>query len=366
MTNMFSNPVRIISGSGCVRDFSGYADFGKKCLIVCGRSSARLSGALDDLLGALSRAGIKAEIFDKTEANPTVETCHAAGALARETGAEFIVGIGGGSPLDASKAAAVFAANPHLSPEELYDGEKKNAPLPILAIPTTTGTGSEVTPYSVLTLHSISNKKTLVSDDIYPKVAFLDAAYTVTLPQSIMAETAADALSHAVEGYFAKAANPISDALAEKAMIYVGRGLRALGDGRLDSALRERLLLGSTLAGMVISVTGTSFVHSSGYPLTYFEGIPHGEANAYFLADFVAYMSEVAPEREGKVYRLCGVRTNDEFRELLERAVPTTRRFDRDAATKYARIGYEGKSAKKSLFEPELDHVYAMFKRYMR
>ncbi len=366
MTNMFYNPVKIISKSGCVRDFDGYGEFGKKCLVVCGRSSARLSGALDDLLGALSRAGIKATIFDKTEANPTVETCHAAGAMAREAGAEFIVGIGGGSPLDASKAAAVFATNPHLSPEALYDGDKPNDPLPIIAIPTTAGTGSEVTPYSVLTLHSISNKKTFKSDKIYPKVALLDAAYTVTLPQSITAATAVDALSHAVEGYFAKVANSISDAFAEKAMFYVGRGLRALGDGRLDAALRERLLIGSTIAGLVISVTGTSFVHSSGYPLTYFEGVPHGEANAYFLADYVSYMAETAPEREGKVYRLCGVRSNDEFRELIERAMPTTRRFDRDLATKYARIAYEGRSAKNSVFEPELDHVYAMFKKYMR
>ncbi len=366
MRNLFFNPVKIISGAGCVRDFDGYADLGSRCLIVCGRSSARLSGALDDLTGALSKAGVKASVFDRVEENPTVETCHAAGEAAREAGAQFIIGVGGGSPLDAAKAAAAFAANPHLKPEELYDGEHKSDPLPIIAIPTTAGTGSEVTPYSVLTVHSISNKKTFKTPKIYPKVALLDAAYTVTLPQSITAATAADALSHAVEGYFAKVANPVSDALAEKAMFYVGRGLRALNDGRLDSSLREKLLIGSTIAGLVISVTGTSFVHSTGYPLTYFEGVSHGAANAYFLADYVGYMSSVAPEREAKVYRICGVRSNDEFRELISAAVPPALRFDRDTAVKYARIGAEGRSAKNSVFEPSIDDVYLMFKRYIK
>ena len=217
MTNLFFNPVKVISGRGCVGSFD-WRSLGKKCMVVCGERSARLSGALDDLKTALSAAGIAVAVFDKVEQNPSVETCFAAGAAAREFKADFIVGIGGGSPLDAAKAAAYFAANAHLNVDTLYDGECKSSPLPVVAIPTTAGTGSEVTQYAVLTYHKIQNKKTLKTPSIFPVAALLDAEYTVTLPQSVTNATAVDALCHAIEGYLSKSATPVSDALAEKAI----------------------------------------------------------------------------------------------------------------------------------------------------
>ena len=119
------------------------------------------------------------------------------------------------------------------------------------------------------------------------------------------------------------------------------------------------------MAGMVISAVGTSFVHSMGYPLTYFEGIPHGAANSYFLADYVEYLSLVSPDKASKVYRLCGVRDGEAFAEMIERAVPHERRFDREVAMKYARIGAEGASAKNSVFEPDISDVYNMIKKYI-
>ena len=364
MTNLFFNPVKVISGRGCVGSFD-WRSLGKKCMVVCGERSARLSGALDDLKTALSAAGIAVAVFDKVEQNPSVETCFAAGAAAREFKADFIVGIGGGSPLDAAKAAAYFAANTHLNVDTLYDGECKSSPLPVVAIPTTAGTGSEVTQYAVLTYHKIQNKKTLKTPSIFPVAALLDAEYTVTLPQSVTNATAVDALCHAIEGYLSKSATPVSDALAEKAIFYMGRGLRSLADGRLDYNLRERLLCGSMLAGMVISVTGTSFVHSFGYPLTYFEGLSHGEANAYFLSDFLFYSARVAEDKVNRIYRLCGVRSNEEFRSLIEGAVPCDRKFDRDAVMKYSRIGGGGSSVNRGLYEPTPDDVYNMYKKYI-
>lgn len=364
MTNLFFNPVKVFSGRGAVSEYD-FSTLGKKCLVVCGGSSARLSGALDDVKAALAGAGISLSLFDKAEQNPTVETCIAAGEAARDFSADFIIGIGGGSPLDAAKAAAYCATNPHLTADTLYDGECRCDPLPVVAIPTTAGTGSEVTQYSVLTYHKIQNKKTLKTPKIFPVAALLDAEYTVTLPQSVTNATAVDALCHAVEGYFAKASTPVSDALAEKAMFYVGRSLRPLIDGRLDYSLRERLLIGSMLAGQVISVTGTSFVHSFGYPLTYFEGLSHGEANAYFLPDFVEYSSRVAEARAAKVYRLCGVKNAEEFRALIEGVVPCDKRFDRDDVMKYSRVGGGGGSVNRGLYEPTADDIYNMYKKYM-
>lgn len=364
MTNVFFNPVKVYAGRGCVGQYP-WRELGKKCLIICGGHSARLCGALDDTRAALTAAGIAFSEFDRVEQNPSVETCHTAGALAREINADFIIGIGGGSPLDAAKAAAYFASNPHLTVDTLYDGECKASPLPIVAIPTTAGTGSEVTQYSVLTCHKIQNKKTLKTPKIFPVAALLDAEYTVTLPQSTTNATAVDALSHAIEGYLSKSATTVSDALAEKAMVYVGRSLRALCDGRLDFALRERLLYGSMLAGMVISITGTCFVHSFGYPLTYFEGISHGAANAYFLPDFVQYSALVAEEKVFRICRLCGVKNVEEFRELITRTVPCDKKFPRDSAMKYSRIGAGGNSANKGLYEPSADDVYDIFKKYI-
>ena len=364
MTNLFFNPVRVLSGRGVVSEYD-FSPLGKKCLIVCGGNSARLSGALGDVNSALAKAGIASSVFDKVEQNPTVETCLAAGEAARDFSADFIIGIGGGSPLDASKTAAYCARNPHLTAETFYDGECKADPLPTVAIPTTAGTGSEVTQYSVLTYHKIQNKKTLKTPRIFPVAALLDAEYTVTLPKSVTNATAVDALSHAVEGYFAKAATPVSDALAEKAMLFVGRGLHSLAEGRMDFSLREKLLIGSMLAGQVISVTGTSFVHSFGYPLTYFEGLSHGEANAYFLPDFVEYSARVDDRRAQRVYRLCGVNNAREFRSLIESVVPCDKRFDRDDVMKYSRVGAGGGSVNRGLYEPTSDDVYNMFKKYI-
>ncbi len=365
MTSLFYNPVKVYSGRGVCAEYD-FSKHGKRALIVCGAVSARLCGALDDVKAALSKCGVAFSVFDKVEQNPTVETCYAAGQMARAERADFIIGIGGGSPLDAAKAAAYFAPNFHLTPETLYDGECKSEPLPVIAVPTTAGTGSEVTQYSVLTYHKIQNKKTLKTEKIFPCAALLDAEYTVTLPQNTTNATAVDALSHAVEGYFAKTATVVSDALAEKAMLYVGRSLRALSDGRLDYNLRERLLYGSMLAGMVISITGTSFVHSFGYPLTYFEGMSHGEANAYFLADFVEYSARVAEDKAMRVYRICGVKNAEEFRRLIESVVPCDRKFEREDAMKYMRIGFGGGSTMRGIYEPTQDDAYDMLKKYIR
>lgn len=365
MKDVFFNPTKIYSGRGVCAEYE-YAQHGKRALIVCGEKSARLSGALDDVRSALSSQGVLYSIFDKVEQNPTVETCFAAGCMAREEKASFIIAIGGGSPLDAAKGTAYFAANPHLKVETVYDGVCTNNPLPVIAIPTTAGTGSEVTQYAVLTCHRVQNKKTLKSPKLFPVAALLDAEYTITLPQRVVNATAVDALSHAVEGYFAKAATFVSDSLAEKAMLYIGRGLKALADGRLDETLRDRLLYGSTLAGMVISITGTSFVHSFGYPLTYFAGISHGEANAHFLADFIEYSALVSEEKANRVYRLCGVKNIEEFRELINKVVPCEPSFAREDAMKYMRVGMGGTSTNRGIYEPTADDGYNMFKKYIK
>ena len=313
----FFNPVRIFSGEGCFRDFNGYAAFGRRCLIVCGQHSARACGALADAEASLTAAGIAYQIFDRIESNPLITTVFEGGRIARDFGADFILAIGGGSPLDAGKAVALFAANPEITvPENVYTAKRRPA-LPLLAVNTTAGTGSEVTPYAILTVPAFENKRSIGGDDLYARIAFCDPRYTATLPRSFTMCTAVDALCHAVEGYFMKKANPVSDALAEKAMALLQKGIRSIISRDLSMQTRETLLYGSTLAGMVISRTGTGFVHSTGYMLTYHHGLPHGQANAYFLPDFVRCMAEAAPARAARVYALCGVADADGLAALL-------------------------------------------------
>lgn len=338
----FFNPVRILSGGGCFKYFDGFAAFGKRCLIVCGAKSARLSGALSDAEEGLCAAGIEYSVFDRAEQNPLLETVFEGGREAREQRADFVIGIGGGSPLDAAKAVAAFAACPVASPEEIFTAERPPA-LPVLAVNTTAGTGSEVTPYSILTVRSIENKRNLGGEDLFPKIAFCDPAYTMSLPPGFTMSTAVDALCHAVEGYFMKKATLTSDALAEKAMPLLAEGIReaaaACGEGSaIRYETRKKLLYASTLAGMVISRTGTGFVHSTGYMLTYHDGVPHGAANAYFLADFVAEMAKAAPKRAETALRLCGVPDFEGIHALVSScaAMPLNLKLDESALRRYA------------------------------
>ena len=155
----FYMPARVISGKGAVRANSAvFGKLGRQCLIVTGGASAKKCGALDDCVFALEQANVRYEIFSGIEPNPQTCTCFKAGALARETGAQFIVGIGGGSPMDAAKAVAVYAANPDMEELAIYTRSIPAKALPVVLIGTTAGTGSEVTGVSVLTNSVTGNK----------------------------------------------------------------------------------------------------------------------------------------------------------------------------------------------------------------
>ena len=361
----YFNPTKIISGEGCVKKYENFRNFGKRALIVCSRSAARISGALDDVRLLLNQSKISFEIFDRIEQNPFVETCHEAGALAREMNADFIIGIGGGSPLDAAKAIAVFALYPEYEPEDIFKVAFTKA-LPVIAIGTTAGTGSEVTQYSILTVRSIENKKSVASPLLFPKVAFLDPVYTHTLPFESTIATAIDALCHAIEGYFSLKANPISDALAERAIEIVGRGLIALTRGKFDSDLRAELLYGSTIAGMVIAETGTGFVHAAGYPLTYFDGLVHGTANSYFIADFLELMSLAREDKERKIYKLMGISNIKDFRALIDMAVPNRISLTLEKAEQYTKSVCSSRHLTSSVFTVNEDIIYDIFKQYVK
>ena len=282
-------PVKIISGRGCLNSNSQELLQGKRAFIVTGCAGARSSGALDEVESILRSRAVKFTSYAEVKANPPLEDAYAAAKLAVDFGADFIIGIGGGSAMDAAKAIAAFAANPGISAEEIFNKDNlKNGALPIVLIPTTAGTGSEANPYSVLSLPGGEKKRTYSSPYAWARVAFLDPAYTESLSYSATVSTALDAFAHALESYLSPKSNALSTMLAEYAAKNIWDVLTQMPD-EFTSDLRDMLCYASCAAGAAISITGTGFPHPLGYSLTMLAGIPHGRACAVFHGDFIEY-----------------------------------------------------------------------------
>lgn len=282
-------PVRIISGRGCLKSNSKELILGKRALIVTGSAGAKSSGALDDVCELLEANHIDYLISSGIPANPPLLDAYQVGKQAAEFKADFIIGIGGGSAMDAAKAIAAFAATPDVEAEEIYNAANLiNGALPIALVPTTAGTGSEANPYSVLSLPDGERKKTYSSQYAWAKVAFLDPAYTESLNYSATVSTALDAFAHAMESYLSPKANALSMMLAEYAAKNIWDVLTQMPD-EFTKEHRDMLCYASCAAGAAISITGTGFPHPLGYSLTMLAGIPHGRACAVFHGDYIEY-----------------------------------------------------------------------------
>ena len=290
-------PARIVSGKNCVREKAALLALGKKCLIVTGGSSAEKSGALADCIAALESVGVAYERYGKIAPNPTVESCYEAGALARETGADFIVGIGGGSAQDAAKAVTIFAANPEMQLMDIYTRTVPAKRLPLALIGTTAGTGSEVTGVSVLTNGATGRKKSISGADCYADVSFCDYSYTLSVPFDTTVSTALDAYCHAVEAYLAGSCNDLVALYALKAIEMLHGFVSAPSPEALTEALRETLYIASVYAGLAINISGTDFPHTVGYYLTESYGVPHGKACAVFMPVLIERAMRFCPEK---------------------------------------------------------------------
>lgn len=323
-------PVRVIFGQGAVvKNAAEFKHLGRRALIVTGKSSADKNGSMADVARALDGCGIAYERYKDIEPNPTVENVRDAAGAARSCGADFIIGIGGGSPLDAAKAAAILAAN-DIDDETLFSGTYPSRPLPVAAIPTTAGTGSEVTPYSILTYRRISNKKSIGSPLIFPVIAILDPAYTYTLGIESTINTALDALSHAVESYLSVRSTPaIKPAALESIGILAGT-FRTLQKHILPShEERESLLYASMLAGTCIAQTATTVVHAIGYPLTYYRDIDHGRANGLVMHGFLKFIEGRSPGLR-EVLDAMGMKNTDEFGAVMKNMLGAAERLSED------------------------------------
>jgi alcohol dehydrogenase class IV len=277
----FHMPTEVLFGEGISRRTGEQAlALGRKALLVTGRSSAEKSGASERMLPSLRSAGVEFDIYDGVEPNPTCETLAEGADAARSFGARLIIGVGGGSPLDAAKGIAVLATNEG-RPDRYFGEEPSIPPLPILAVPTTAGTGSEVTPYAVIV--DGPAKKTIRSSGLFPRVALVDPELTYSMPPSITADTGMDALSHAVEGILCSRRNSAASHIAMEAVRLTLKHLRQAYDSPQDTDARAGMCAAALLAGVVIAQTGTELIHTMGYTLTLDFGVPHGRANAMLI-----------------------------------------------------------------------------------
>ena len=247
-------------------------------------------------------------VFSEIEPNPKLETVDRGGELARELKPDLVIGLGGGSVLDAAKAIALLAAN--TGRIEDYEGREKykSAPLRVLAIPTTCGTGSEVTWVSVITHAGRKFKMSIKGPLMYPAVALVDPDLLTTLPSQLVASTGFDALTHAVEAYTAKPATVFTDALAWESLRLIFRSLpEAYPDIGENSAAREGMMLGSLLAGMAFGNSDVGAVHCLAESIGALYDTPHGVANAVLLPFVMEFNREAAGAKYARIAELAGV-----------------------------------------------------------
>ena len=354
-------PTRVLFGERCVEKNSALlGGLGKRALIVTGRCSARINGSLKEMEAALASQGVETALFDRVETNPAVATVREGAQFAREAGVDCVVGIGGGSPMDAAKAIALLAYE-DIPDESLFSGTYAGA-LPMALVPTTAGTGSEVTPYSVLMNPRVQSKTSIASPLLFPRLALLDARYTGALPPVSTVNTAVDALSHAVEGSLSVRRNALSDAIAAESMRLIVGTFPAFMVGSFDFATRETLLYASMLAGMVIAHTGTTSVHAMGYSLTYFHNVDHGRANGLLLASFLRFVQKSDPATIRRVLDQMGLADLDAFATLLRGLLGAHEPYTDEELERFADIAAQAKSRTNSTAVPTRDDLLAMYR----
>ena len=311
---------RIRFGCGAVSEVGEVAKKtgGKRALLVTDPVLAEMKTA-ERIEKLLKNAGIQTWVFSEVEPEPSVETTDAAAELAREKSCVLVVGLGGGSSMDVAKAVGVLVTNEGSAARYQGLGLVEKAGVPKIMIPTTAGTGSEVTFTSVLIRKSDGFKGGINDEKLFPDYSILDPELTVTMPPGVTAATGMDALIHALEAYVGRQASPFSDMFAEEALVRIGRWIRvAVKNGR-DIEARSEMMLAALYGGIALANAGVGACHALSYPLGAVYGVGHGVGNALLIPYVARYNCQAAPERYAAAAELLGY-AQDESDPLFERA----------------------------------------------
>jgi alcohol dehydrogenase class IV len=342
-------------------------------------------GLIERLTAPLVRAGITYTIFSETVPEPVDAVIEAGVAVMRDGSFDCLIGFGGGSPIDTAKAMTILAGGGGLAGGGRMRDYKvpyaaDQAALPLIAVPTTAGTGSEVTRFTVITDTGQDEKMLIAGLGALPLAAIVDYELTLSVPARTTADTGIDAFTHALEGFVSKRANPVSDAYARAAMDLIGRHLRRAFTEPENRAAREGMMLGATLAGLAFSNASVALVHGMSRPIGAHFHVPHGLSNAMLLPAVTKYSLNAALPRYAEAARLAGFANHDDADQLAgaklleglaalnhDLAVPTPAAFGIDAARWHQRKAVMAEQALASgsptnnPLVPEADAIIALY-----
>ena len=279
-------------------------------MVVLDRELAN-NGLRDRVADLFSQGGMNCVIFDKVEGEPPLELADEGAALALESKNDIVVGIGGGSAMDVAKAIAVIAANRGKAQDFLGLNNVPAPGLPKIMVPTTAGTGSEVTFTSVFIRKDLKKKEGMNSPFLYPELALLDPQLTVSVPPAVTATTGGDALCHAIESYTSINSSPMSELVSLEAIGLIAANLRTAVHNGANITARENMLLGSLYAGLGLANAGVTAVHSLSYPLGGRYGVPHGLANTILMPAVMRFNLPGAIEKFAMIAEVMGEVTDD-------------------------------------------------------
>ena len=346
-------PVNIQFGWNKVDSVADYvAPYGKKALIVTGRTSAKKSGLYDRVVAKLEAAHIDHVLFDQVDANPLTTTALEGATLANSENCDMVIAIGGGSIMDCAKGIAFMAVNEGDINDYIFNRKSSDNALPLIVIPTTCGTGSEGNGFGVLTNPETGDKKSLRCNAIVPKVSIVDPAVMGTMPPHVLASVGFDALCHNIEAYTSKTAQPFTDALSYYAVTLLAQYLvplykhvKAVANGKPE-VLNEKQLtkawesvtLASTIGGMVINTAGVTLAHGMEHPASGLKDITHGMGLAVIEPVVVEYTWSANPDKFGALARIFNHGDGSELGEALRFIV-----HDLDLTTNLTELGFTKK-----------------------
>ena len=317
-------PANIVFGRGKVKCVGELAQsYGKKALIVTGKSSAKKSGLYDKVNGYLKAAGFETVLFDQVKQNPLTTTAMDGAEFAKKNQCDVVVAIGGGSIMDCAKAIAFLAVNPGDINEYIFNRLRSDTALPLFLIPTTCGTGSEGNGFAVLTNPENGDKKSLRCNAIVAKASIVDPECMMTMPKKVLASVGFDALCHCMEAYTSKIAQPFTDALSLYGISLLADNLVDVYEGTTDQSGWEKITLASTIGGMVINTARVTLAHGMEHPASGLKDIVHGQGLAALTPTIIEASYKGDRFKFSKIARLFGGLTAEEcgtkIRTLLKK-----------------------------------------------
>ena len=308
MAALITMPRMMSVGGGALAELPALmARLGLKHPLVVTDPYIARCGILDRATGLLDKAQIPSTVFSDTVSDPTTEVIETGVAILRDGNFDSLVAIGGGSSIDSAKGMSVLFANGGSMRDWKVPAEIPQLGPPLIAIPTTAGTGSEVTRFTVVTDTETDEKMLIAGLACCPAAAIVDYELTLSMPYRLTADTGIDSLTHAIEAYVSRRASPFTDGLARNAMGLIARHIRAACAEPDNRAAREAMMLGATTAGMAFSNASVALVHGMSRPIGAFFHVPHGLSNAMLLPEITAFSAPAALERYADCARAMGV-----------------------------------------------------------